>query len=99
MHNLRLRSRTLARSFLLLATLSLVQWTSPAPTGRAGRSGGLRAISGEAFPAPAETKAIPVPGGDFETAGEPPPGWTFGNAQVVVADDAPQGKAYCRLEA
>ena len=64
-----------------------------------GEVRGLRAISDAPFPTPADTKAIPLPGGDFETAGKPPSGWTLGNAQVVIAGDAPQGKAYCRLAA
>ena len=60
---------------------------------------GLRCIGNAPFPAPAGTEAIPMPGGDFETAGKNPPGWGVYGGAIVAAADAPQGKAYLRVKA
>jgi hypothetical protein len=59
---------------------------------------GLCAMSSKPFPRPAGSVEIPLPGGDFETGGKLPPRWTADVGKVVVADDAPQGKAYFRME-
>jgi hypothetical protein len=59
----------------------------------------LRCVSDQPFPVPVGTTAIPVPHGDFETAGKLPPDWGLWGGGIVAADDAPQGKAYCRLRA
>ncbi|MGA2255240.1 MAG: hypothetical protein ABSG53_11305, partial [Thermoguttaceae bacterium] len=60
---------------------------------------GLRCMSGAPFPLTPETTVIPLPGGDFETGGKVPQGWAVGGGRIVVGNDAPQGRAYCRLEA
>ena len=60
---------------------------------------GLRCVSGSAFAAPPGTVGIPLAGGDFESAGKALQGWAIGGGKIVAGDDAPQGKAYCRLEA
>jgi hypothetical protein len=60
---------------------------------------GLCCVGGKPFPMPAGTKAIAIPGGDFESGGRAAPGWDIQGGQIVVAADAPQGKAYCRIKA
>ncbi len=55
---------------------------------------GLRCISRSDFPVPADAKVVPLPAADFETGGKTPPGWGLGGGQIVVADDAPQGKVF-----
>lgn len=61
---------------------------------------GLIPLGDAYFPAPAGTEAIELPpGGDFETGGEWPAGWTRHRAEVVEGADAPQGKAYARMPA
>jgi hypothetical protein len=57
---------------------------------------GLLCISDASLPVPAGAQLIPLAGGDFETDGKVPPGWGIGGT-IVAADDAPQGKAYCRI--
>jgi len=57
---------------------------------------GLVCITREPIPTPAGATAIPLPGGDFKTTGKNPPGWDIGG-RIVIAVDAPQGKAYCRF--
>ena len=64
-----------------------------------GEVRGLRCISDQPFPVPAGSEIIPVPGGDFETGGRMPDGWEGDKGKVVVASDAPQGKAYFQMEA
>lgn len=51
------------------------------------------------FPRPEDTREIPVPGGDFETAERMPRGWATENADTTVirGDDAPQGDRYLRM--
>lgn len=58
---------------------------------------GLRCSSSADFPVPVEARIIPLPGGDFETGGKTPSGWGLGGGRVLVADDAPQGRAYGRV--
>jgi len=64
-----------------------------------GEVRGLRCISDKAFPAPAGTEEIAVPGGDFEADGKMPAGWEGQKGRVVAAADAPNGKAYFEMEA
>ena len=59
----------------------------------------LRCVRDKPFPVPAGTTPIAVPQGDFETALKVPRDWGLWGGQIVVAGDAPQGKAYCRLKA
>jgi hypothetical protein len=59
---------------------------------------GLLCVSDGPFPVPADSEAIPIPGGDFETAGSMPPGWSSEKGRVVVAADAPQGKGYYQMD-
>lgn len=51
------------------------------------------------FPLPEDTREIPVPGGDFETAERMPTGWESENADTTVirGDDAPRGDRYLRM--
>jgi hypothetical protein len=60
---------------------------------------GLQWVSDHPFPAPEGTSRIPIPGGDFETEGKVPPGWDVQGGRIVTAEDAPQGRAYCRIKA
>ena len=59
----------------------------------------MRCVTSKPFPTPPGTTAIPVPQGDFETAGKVPPKWSISGGTIVTAADAPQGNAYCRLKA
>ena len=99
MRNQTVFNRISVLTYLLLS-LSPTLWAqkplSPATTGEVR---GIRCISSNAFPVPMGTKVVPMPGGDFETDGKFPPGWSQGNGEIVVGDDAPQGKAYFRMKA
>jgi hypothetical protein len=66
------------------------------PAGAAQRRG-LLSIGDSELPAPADAQVIPLPGADFEGDGKSPPGWGIGAGEIVAADDAPQGRAYCRI--
>jgi len=79
----------------LLCTLACAAAAEPlaAPLERRG----LRCLSVADFPAPADAKAVPLPGADFETGGKTPPGWGLGGGQVLAAGDAPQGQAYAHV--
>ena len=59
----------------------------------------MRCISAKPFPVPNGSEIIAIPGGDFETDGKIPTGWDAQKGQVVAANDAPQGKAYYKIEA
>ena len=82
----------------LIAGLQLFQWTATeaGALGPEDRSG-LRCISSKPFPTPEGSKVMMEI--DFETDGKVPPGWSQGNGEVVVAADAPQGRAYFRMKA
>jgi hypothetical protein len=58
---------------------------------------GLRCLSSKPFAVPEGSVETAIPGGDFEMAPRLPPGWYCGDGKIVVADDAPQGKAYFRM--
>lgn len=58
---------------------------------------GLRCISSKPFPVPEGDRILLEC--DFEADGKLPPGWSQGNGEVMVADDAPQGRAYFRMKA
>jgi hypothetical protein len=85
-------------SFLVITLLFTLTCAAAAdaPNGTPERRG-LRCISRSDFPVPADAHSISLPGADFETDGKSPPGWGIGSGTVVVADDAPQGKAYGRI--
>ena len=72
---------------------------SPSEPAAATEIRGLLSVSGQPLPAPPGTQPVSLPGGDFETAGRLPPAWGIGGGQIVVAADAPQGKAYCQFKA
>ena len=82
----------------LVVLLQLWSWgVAQAEPPDANQRRGLRCISTSGFPVPADARIVPLPGADFETDGKTPPGWGIGGGTVVVADDAPQGKAYGRI--
>ena len=63
-----------------------------------GERTGLRCISDKPFPVPSGAEVIPLPGGDLETDGKMPSGWQGDKGSIVTAADAPQGKAYFKME-
>jgi hypothetical protein len=73
--------------------------TIPAVAAGPAETRGLRSMSATPFPLPPTATVIPLPGGDFEGGGKVRQGWALGGCKIVTGDDAPQGKAYCRLEA
>jgi hypothetical protein len=75
-----------------LASASAVRAAEPPDESLQRR--GLRCVSRADFPVPAEARIIPLSGADFETGGQTPSGWGLGSGRVVVAADAPQGRAY-----
>jgi hypothetical protein len=98
-----------AASALLMAQALRAQNAPPAfpatasVTASANSSGdeerkGILCLSSRPFAVPAGSETIPMPGGDFETAGSMPPGWASEKGRVVVAADAPQGRAYYQME-
>ena len=82
-----------------LAVLPLCLQAVSAEPGLAVTTRELRCLSRKLFPVPAGATVIPVPQGDFETTGKLPPSWGLWGGQIVMADDAPQGQAYCRFKA
>lgn len=82
----------------MIAGLQLLRW-APARAEAPGLEdrAGLRRMSSKSFPVPEGDKILAE--SDFETDGKIPPGWSQGNGEVVVAGDAPQGKAYFRMKA
>ncbi len=83
----------------MAAAFQLLLWsTVRAQTVGAQDRSGLRCVSSKPFPVPQGSQGIPMDGCDFET-GKLPPGWSQGYGEVVTADDAPQGKAYFRMQA
>ncbi len=60
---------------------------------------GMVVVGETHFPLPEDVREIPVPGGDFETADQMPPGWAAENADtsVIRDDDAPRGHRYLRM--
>jgi hypothetical protein len=80
------------------ANSSSTQPAASADSSVSGEKKGLLCLSDRLFPVPAGAEAIPMPGGDFETGGSMPPGWASEKGRVVVAADAPQGKAYYQME-
>ncbi len=92
-----MKTRRLA---LMIVVFCFTTWSMAQanPTG-SGDIRGLRCITSAPIPAPPKTTAIAIPGGDFETGGKTPPGWAIGSGKIVLAADAPQGKAYCRIKA
>jgi len=82
-----------------MGIFSLLPQVVPAEAAISAATRELRCLSNTPFPVPVGTTAIPVPQGDFESALKVPPGWGIWGGRIVVGDDAPQGKAYCRLKA
>ena len=91
----------------IIVVLQLVMWMMVGPAGSAlgaaaapvEKTREARLLSDKPLPIPKGTVAIPLAGGDFETGGKAPAGWDLRNAQIIASADAPQGKAYCRIEA
>jgi len=79
----------------LLFTLACAGAAEPSAASLERR--GLLCIRVTDVPVPADAKAVPLPGADFETGGKTPSGWGLGSGQVLVADAAPQGRAYARI--
>jgi hypothetical protein len=84
----------------MIVVLCLTTWSAAhAIAASADDILGLRCVTSAPIPAPPGTTAIPLPGGDFEGGAKLPSGWSIGSGKIVLADDAPQGKAYCRIDA
>ncbi len=86
-------------SAVALLVLIALPPTSLAEETRPPEKPGLVPIGETYFPVPEGAVPIELLGGDFETGGEWPAGWVRNRCEVVTADDAPQGKAYCRMPA
>ncbi len=90
------------KPFFLICTIAILLPFQPnavhAQTAGAQDRSGLRCVSSKLFSVPQGSKVISLDGSDFET-GKVPPGWGRGYGEVVTADDAPQGKAYFRMQA
>jgi hypothetical protein len=85
---------------IAVAVLQLFQISAVrAQTTGAEERNGLRRISSKVFPVPDGSKIIPEISCDFESGDKLPAGWGQGNGEVVAAADAPQGKAYFRMDA
>ena len=80
----------------LIAVLQLLHGTAAHAVTPAQDRAGLRCISTKPFPVPAQSQL--VAGADFEPDGKLPPGWSRGGGEGVVADDAPQGKAFFHMK-
>ena len=78
---------------LLLLPFATGRAATQAPQERAG----LRCISSKPFPMPAGSKVLA--GCDFEADGKLPPGWGQGKGEVVSTTEAPQGKAFFKMQA
>jgi len=76
---------------LISFTLPLVAETTAPPD-----DSGMRPVGRAYFPAPSGTKSIPLPGGDMEVANRPP-GFVWGNCEVIACGDAPQGSRVGRI--
>jgi hypothetical protein len=96
-----MRTRCLAYT---IAAFQLLQWSAAhaqfveVTLGPNDRSG-LHTVSTKPYPVPADSKPVPMDGGDFETPGTFPAGWSQGGGEVIAATDAPQGKAYFSMKA
>ncbi len=85
---------------LLLVPLAIPVIGAEAKPGKAieAERAGLRCVSSNAFPASANSRAIPMMVNDFENSGKVPPGWGHGLDEIVSSSDAPQGHAYFRMK-
>ena len=83
---------------VVVAVSLLTTHALPAERAGAREVRGLLSVSSQPFPTPAGTVGIPMSGGDFEIAGEIPPGWKIGGGKIVTGE-APQGKACCYFNA
>jgi hypothetical protein len=84
-----------ARCLASLVAILHLLLTSRIPAVAAGAADtrGLRCVSRAPFSVPQGTTVIPLPGGDFETGGKAPQGWSLGGGKILFGSDAPQGKS------
>jgi hypothetical protein len=61
----------------LVVELWLMTRVANAEPAAEGEIRGLLWMRSKVAPAPAGSQQIPLPGGDFETGGNPPPGWVI----------------------
>ena len=81
------------------ASLLLLAPAAGAEPGIAVTTRETRCLSDKPFAVPAGVEEIPVARGDFENIDKIPPEWGLWGGMIVTADDAPQGKSYCRFKA